>query len=424
MQLTNKPGNGQTENGQPEKEKGASVRSLLSAASASLLLAAPLAHAVDASDQTWRIDAGALRYSERGRINVSELNFRVRNQLGEDDAVSLRADYDSVSGASPTGAVKTQTTSSASGGAPTATFQAARTAVGVDWETSVSPDTRLTLAGDTSSQKSYGSAGLGASVARDFNQRNTTLVFGAGYSVDTIRPTGGIRAELAANDTAPIRTASEKKDQVDLQLGVTQVLTRETLLQLNLVHSSASGYMTNPYKIVSVVHPVTGETLSYPALTEKRPDKRDSNALYAQVNHAFTSGILYSSYRYFQDDWGIKAHTVDFKYRQPVTEELYVQPNIRMYTQSAADFYRSMLYNGETPTYASADYRMTKMHSFAIGLKLGYKPSSGGEFTARVEAMRQDGELHPQDAIGVQKQTDAFPVLEAVLFHIGYTLSF
>ena len=194
------------------------------------------------------------------------------------------------------------------------------------------------------------------------------------------------------------------------------MLTRETLLQLNLIHSSASGYMTNPYKIVSVVHPVTGETLSYPALTEKRPDKRDSNALYAQVNHAFTSGILYSSYRYFQDDWGIKAHTVDFKYRQPVTEELYVQPNIRMYTQSAADFYRSMLYNGETPTYASADYRMTKMHSFAIGLKLGYKPSSGGEFTARVEAMRQDGEQHPQDAIGVQKLTDAFPALEAILF--------
>jgi len=64
-----------------------------------------------------------------------------------------------------------------------ASFKAARTAVGVDWDTSLSPETRLSLAGDHSSQKTYSSAGFGGSVARDFNQRNTTLVFGASYSV-------------------------------------------------------------------------------------------------------------------------------------------------------------------------------------------------------------------------------------------------
>lgn len=428
MQLTNQPekgksGNGQSGNAQPKN--GATVRSVLSAASASLLMAVPLAHAEGAPDQPWRVDVGAMRYSEKGRINVSELNFRARRQLGEEDAVSLRADYDSVSGASPTGAAKIQTTSSASGGAPTASFEAARTAVGADWETSLSPETRLTLAGDHSSQKTYSSSGLGASVARDFNQRNTTLVFGAGYSVDTINPANGIRTELKTTSAATIRAASEEKDQIDLQLGITQVLSRETLLQLNYVHGSASGYMTNPYKIISEVDPVTGVNTNGVARTEKRPDKRDSNALYAQVNHAFDSGILYSSYRYFQDDWGIKAHTVDFKYRLPITGRLYVQPHVRYYTQSKADFYRSMLYSTEIlPAYASADYRLAKMHTNSIGVKLGYKPLSGGEFTARVEAMRQDGEQRPDDAVGVQRDAGVFPTLDAVLFHIGYTLAF
>lgn len=423
MQLTNKSGNGQSGNGQPKN--AATVRSVLSAASASLLLAAPLAHAEGASDQPWRVDVGAMRYSEKNRIKVSELNFRAKRLLGEEDSLSLRADYDSVSGASPTGAAKIQTTSSASGGAPMASFKAERTAVGADWETSVTPETRLTLAGDHSSQKSYSSAGFGASVARDFNQRNTTLVFGAGYSVDTINPANGIRTELKTTSAATIRAASEEKDQVDLQLGVTQVLSRETLLQLNYVRGQASGYMTNPYKIISEVDPVTGVNTNSIARTEKRPDKRGSNAIYAQLNYALESGVLYSSYRYFQDDWGIKAHTVDFKYRQPITERLYVQPNVRIYTQSAADFYRSMLYTTEiTPAYASADYRMAKMHTNSLGVKLGYKPLSGGEFTARVEAMRQDGEQQPWDAVGVQKDAGVFPTLEAILFHIGYTLAF
>jgi len=425
MQLTN-------------KRKGEAVRSLLSAASAGLLLAVPLAHAEDAHqhhadaahqhhaegapEQLWRIDVGTMRYSEKDRISVSEQNFRARRQLGEDDALSLRADYDSVSGASPSGTTKIQTTSGASGTAYMASFQSTRMDMGVDWETSLSPDAHMTLSGDHSTSKMNKSSGIGAVVSRDFNQRNTTLVAGASYSADTIDME--IKNELTPVNTATARAASEDKDQIDLQLGVTQVLARGTLLQLNFVHGHASGYMTNPHKLISVVHPLTGETLTNSPLTEKRPDKRNSNALYAQINHALGSGVLYSSYRYFQDDWGIKAHTVDFKYRQPLTERLYAQPHVRVYAQGAADFYRSMLAVGETPAYASADYRLAKLQTNSIGVKLGYKPTFGGEFTARIEAMQQNGEQHPQDAIGVQKAVDLFPELEATIFHIGYTLLF
>ena len=427
MQLTQK---------KKRQRKGGTVRSLLSAASASLLLAAPLAHAEDAhqhhaegahqhhSDgaQLWRIDIGSMHYSEKDRISVSEQNFRARRELNEENALTLRADYDSVSGASPTGTTKIQTTSGASGTAFMARFKSTRAAAGVDWETAMSPDTRLTLSGDHSSSKMNKSSGIGVTAARDYNQRNTTLIAGASYSVDTIDM--DIKTELTPDSIATIRATSEKKDQIDLQLGATQVLTRNTLLQLNFIRSHASGYMTNTHKFLSVVHPLTGETLTYSPLTEKRPDKRYSNALYAQINHALGSGVFYGSYRYFQDTWGIKAHTVDFKYRQPVTEKLYVQPHIRHYTQGAADFYRSMLAVGETPAYASADYRLAKLQTNSIGVKLGYKPASGGEFTARAEVMRQNGEQHPQDAIGVQRTADLFPELEATIFHIGYTTSF
>ncbi|MDH4216880.1 MAG: DUF3570 domain-containing protein, partial [Gallionella sp.] len=325
MQLTQK---------KKRQRKGETVRSLLSAASTSLLLAVPLAHAEDAhqqhaegahhhhaegaQEQPWRVDTGVMNYSEKERINVSELNFRARRELSEENVLTLRADYDSVSGASPTGTTKIQTTSGASGTAFMARFKSTRTAAGVDWETGLSPDARLTVSGDHSSSKMNKSSGIGVTAARDYNQRNTTLIAGASYSVDTIDM--NIKTELTPDSIATIRATSEKKDQIDLQLGGTQVLARGTLLQLNFVHSHATGYMTNTHKLLSVVHPLTGETLTYSPLTEKRPDKRYSNAFYAQINHALETGVLYSSYRYFQDTWGIKAHTVDFKYRQPVTE--------------------------------------------------------------------------------------------------------
>lgn len=422
MQLTN-------------KRKSGAVRSLLSAASAGLLLAAPPANAEDAHqhhadhhhadgapEHRWRIDVGSMHYSEKDRITVSEQNFRARRELSEDSALTLRADYDSVSGASPTGTTRIQTTSGASGTAYMARFQSTRTAAGVDWETGLSPDTRLTLSGDHSTSKMNKSSGVGATVASDFNQRNTTLIAGASYSADTIDME--IKNELTPDSTAAVRAASEKKDQIDLQLGGTQVLARGTLLQLNFVHGHASGYMTNPHKLISVVHPLTGETLTNSPLTEKRPDTRYSNALYAQINQTLGSGVLYGGYRYFQDTWGIKAHTVDLKYRQPVTGTLYVQPHIRVYAQDAADFYRSMLAVGETPVYASADHRLARLQTDTVGVKLGYKPTFGGELTARFEVMRQNGEQHPQDAIGVQKSAEIFPELRATIFHIGYTKPF
>ncbi|MDH4283988.1 MAG: DUF3570 domain-containing protein [Gallionellaceae bacterium] len=417
-----------------KKGKGGAVRSLLSAASASLLLAAPVAHAEDAHqhhhhhaegapEQPWRIDVGSMRYSEKDRITVSEQNFRARRELSEESALTVRADYDSVSGASPTGTLKIQSTTGASGTAYMASFKTTRAAAGIDWETALSTDTRLTLSGDHSSSKMNKSSGIGATVARDFNQRNTTLIVAASYSKDTIDM--DIKEELTPVSTAVTRASSEKKDQIDLQLGVTQVLTRGTLLQLNFIHSHASGYMTNTHKLVSVVNNLTGQTLNYSPYTEKRPDTRYSNAFYAQINQAIGSGVLYASYRYFEDTWGIKADTFDLKYRQPFTEKFYVQPHVRFYDQSAADFYRSMLVAGAAvPTYASADYRLAKLQTYTTGVKLGYKPDFGGEFTARFDAVRQYGEQHPQDAIGDQRAVNLFPELKATIIHIGYSKPF
>ncbi len=205
------------------------------------------------------------------------------------------------------------------------------------------------------------------------------------------------------------------------------MLARGTLFQLNYVCSRAAGYMTNPYKIISIVNETTGSTGDYDSVFENRPRTRDMNALYAQLNQSVGKGVAYISYRYFQDDWDIRAHTFDVKYRRPLGERLFVQPHVRYYQQTAANFYRSMLTNTEAsnlPQYASADYRLAELHTTSVGIKIGYRQQAGGEFSARLEVVRQQGEDRPWDAVGIQRENGVFPELKATIFNVTYTVPF
>jgi hypothetical protein len=47
-----------------------------------------------------------------------------------------------------------------------------------------------------------------------------------------------------------------------------------------------------------------------------------------------------------------------------------------------------------------------------------------GELSARVTYMKQTGNSHPADAIGVQRNLDLYPGLDAVYGQLGYTFTF
>jgi hypothetical protein len=157
---------------------------------------------------------------------------------------------------------------------------------------------------------------------------------------------------------------------------------------------------------------------------EKRPDSRLRNSLYWHTAHQFNEDSLHFAYRYYWDDWGIKAHTADVKYRFELGGDHYLQPHLRYYQQGAADFYHHSLVNGEPiPSYASADLRLAEFTSRTIGLKYGM-PLLGGDFSVRIEKMRQEGDSHPNNAIGDQKNHNLFPTLDASIIQLSYSFIF
>lgn len=227
---------------------------------------------------------------------------------------------------------------------------------------------------------------------------------------------------------APAPSGEEEEDEgehkvtTELLLGVTHVVSRRALTQFNYSASYSDGYLTDPYKVLSVVDGTSGATLDY--RYEKRPASRQANSLFWKLNYHLPEDVVYPSYRYFWDDWDIVSHTVDLKYRAELGSGLYLEPHARYYRQSAASFFHHSLVDGAPlPSYASADLRLAAMRSSTLGLKFGM-PLGAGEFTLRYEALVQQGESHPADAIGIQQDYDLYPTLNASIIQLGYSFKF
>jgi hypothetical protein len=123
-----------------------------------------------------------------------------------------------------------------------------------------------------------------------------------------------------------------------------------------------SGYLDDPYKIVPV-GPI-GTSVTYP---DHRPDTRSRYALVTKYAHYYLwDGALKATYRYYQDDWSVKAHTLDVTYDQKLDSDWIITPRIRLYTQTAASFYGQLFATPET--YMSADYRLSSLYSILGGL--------------------------------------------------------
>jgi hypothetical protein len=416
-----------------------SIRAALAAATCTVL-SQPL-QASQSNGDDWDVRSALLYYSEANRVTVVEPVVEASKQTESGGSLTVRGIFDSLTGASPNGATPTntaQTFTSPSGNdtyttpageQPKRDLKDIRLAFGVDWESELSRLVRNTVSGNISTESDYFSLGVSDTLRRDFNNRQTTVAAGFGVTLDNVSPQGGVPVGLQLlSAPAPVVTGDGEGDDgmrkttFDVLFGITQIINRRTLTQLNYSHTMSNGYLTDPYKVLSVVDPTTGATLDY--RYEKRPDTRNSDALYWKLQYHLPQDVVYFSYRYFQDDWGIRSHTTDLKYRYELGSGKYLQPHYRYYKQTAADFFRHSLVDGATvPATASADLRLADMTGTTVGVKFGM-PLYDGEFSIRFEKMLQTGESHPADAIGIQKNYDLYPNLDVTILQLGYSFVF
>lgn len=433
------------------------IRGALFAATCTLL-GQSSAVLADAGD--WTYDSAILYYSETDRVTAIEPVFSARRELVDDGLLDLKLVFDSLTGASASGAMPSsqpQTFTRPSGrGSYTVdpgstplddTFHDKRGAFSAAWSSWLDRDWKMTLGGNISSEYDFQSLSANLLFARDFNMRNTTLSFGLSHEADSLDPVGGVPTPLMRmltegrtgtvestpttpgvdTDDADYRDSTESKSVTDFMLGLTQVLDRETLLQLNYSYSMADGYLTDPYKLVSVIDTTAGAGYGDPLhhIYENRPDTRKRHILYTGIKHWLDGDVLNASYRYTTDDWGITSHTLDFRYRLDMGGPHHLEPHLRYYRQSAADFYRRGLLDSEAlPEYVSADYRVGELVGTTIGAQYGYQLNDDSEFRVRLEYYRQSGGQDESVNIGTQLDHELFPEVDATIVQFSYSFRF
>lgn len=423
-------------------------RKALSAATAALLGTVGTA---SAAEPGWSFDAASLVYSESGgRVQAFEPKFRATRDLGGERSYSFGLTLDVLTGASPSGAAPwsmPQTFTNPSGnGTYTAdpgdtplddNFKDTR--VAIDGAYSAPLTELLRWSGSLGVSKEYDYLSLygGATLSRDFNQRNTTVAFGLNVEAASIDPDGGVPTPLTPMNTLGTRAGakdSDSKQVFDALLSVTQVLSSKSLGVFGYSLSQSSGYLTDPFKILSVVDSAAAPQ-DY--IFESRPETRIKHAIYAQYKmFAFDRDVFDVSLRVMTDDWGIGSQTLDTTYRWNFSSTKYLEPHLRYYRQSEAEFYRSALMDTNTNpgtgpanvspeavSFASADPRLGKFDAITVGLKYGHTLSSGNSWSTRLEAYMQAGKVAglPVDATtAALSQFDLKPELSALMLTFGY----
>ena len=214
------------------------------------------------------------------------------------------------------------------------------------------------LRGSNSTENDYRSNAVALEARLSSPDNNTTWVAGVGVTRDTINPVN----ELVVN---------EKKDVTDVMLGVTQTWTKNDLVQANLSYVRARGYFNDPYKLADI-----------------RPRSRDQTIALLRWNH-FIDGdnatlagtTVRSSYRFYSDTFGVRAHTAQVEWVKPINDRFSVIPSARYYTQSAANFYFDPVYDPEigepfpvgNPKFFSPDTRLSAYGAITLGAKVEWR---------------------------------------------------
>ncbi len=211
-----------------------------------------------------------------------------------------------------------------------------------------------------SDEDDYQAAYLGLQAAFEPAASQTSFGFGLSYSDDRLQPTEGGSARF------PERIVKASKDKLSLQASMTRILNRASVLQWGLAYSRASGYLSDPYKLVYV----EGATRA-----DARPDQRSMGSFFLRLRRHIkhVQAALHLDYRATRDDWEIQTHTLEGRWAHRLAENWRYHAGLRYYTQSQAAFYAPYFTARPADGRMSSDYRLSPYGALSALAQVSYQ---------------------------------------------------
>ena len=185
----------------------------------------------------------------------------------------------------------------------------------------------------------------------------------------------------------------------DAMIAVSQVIGPRTVGSIELFYSMQEGFLSTPYHEVILVP----DPPLYPDgkhVAERLPDSRDRKAVGLRLNHGFTDRLVQRvGYRYYEDDWGITAHTIDLEthVRLPVDREMWVYPILRFHTQTGADYFGlPRTFTGDEEFYTS-DWDLAEISTEKYGVGWTVMTLPNEHWFLRADRFEVRGTIYDRD---------------------------
>lgn len=310
-------------------------------AALALLLAAGVASAAVLPDDR----ADALYHSyDGGGVEITGPSLLVLKKFGQNVAVTGNYYVDSVSSAS----IDVITS-----GASEYSEERTEFSGGVDY---LHGNSVMSLSYTNSSENDYDANTASFGISMDMFGNMTTLSLGYAHGWDTVGQNG-----------TPTFSQDIRRD--NYRLGISQVITKDMVLELNYEGITDEGFLNNPYRVVNYDDGAGGRAQQ----PEIYPRTRTSSAVTLRTKYYLPWRAAASAeYRFFADTWDIDAHTFKVGYTHPLSGGLLLEGSFRYYTQTAADFYSDLFPFVNAQNFLARDKELSTFTSNTLGVKVSY----------------------------------------------------
>lgn len=161
----------------------------------------------------------------------------------------------------------------------------------------------------------------------------------------------------------------EKSGRQKYKLGVSQVMTKNLLMDLNFETVTDEGFLNNPYRQVRFR---TAGSYSYEF--EKYPKTRTSHALALRALYYLPyRAAIRAEVRGYTDTWDINGNMSEIAYIHPIKSGWTFEASYRVYSQNKASFYSDLFNSSEEFTYRARDKELSNYSTQTIGLGASYE---------------------------------------------------
>ncbi|MSP63836.1 MAG: DUF3570 domain-containing protein, partial [Myxococcales bacterium] len=158
-----------------------------------------------------------------------------------------------------------------------------------------------------------------------------------------------------------VRTGHENRSTSSANLGLTQLLSSTTVAHVDYGGTLQLGQLGNSWNSVPLAAGGRGPELL--------PTLRHRHALSARIAQWLPwNGAAHLRYRFYIDDWGILAHTVEAELYQRLAPRAYLRASYRLHAQEGAGFFTT----AAPPAMAlrTADSDLDSFVAHTVGIKL------------------------------------------------------